>query len=144
MKNRTGASPGTFFTVSGTARMVPAEVQTMLIGRIWTFLRGNCNPILIFISNKQIVVRFYEYEMEKILCTQSCFAHYHGPKKIMMNTSLRLLQNTSEFDWKVQWTFLENATKYFKYVREKERFHALVYSNKNIRAIRLYFAYCEC
>ena len=23
--NRTGASPGTFFTVSGTARMVPAE-----------------------------------------------------------------------------------------------------------------------
>ena len=31
-KIRTGASPGTFFTVSGTARMVPAEVQTMLIG----------------------------------------------------------------------------------------------------------------
>ena len=30
--NRTGASPGTFFTVSGTARMVPAEAQTMPIG----------------------------------------------------------------------------------------------------------------
>ena len=30
--NRTGASPGTFFTVSGTARMVPAEVPKMLIG----------------------------------------------------------------------------------------------------------------
>ena len=32
ISNRTGASPGTIFTVSGTARMVPAEVQTMLIG----------------------------------------------------------------------------------------------------------------
>ena len=30
--NRTGASPGTFFTVSGTARMVPAEAPKMLIG----------------------------------------------------------------------------------------------------------------
>ena len=30
--NRTGASPGTFFTVSGTARMVPAEASKMLIG----------------------------------------------------------------------------------------------------------------
>ena len=29
---RTGASPGTFFTVSGTARMVPAEAPKMLIG----------------------------------------------------------------------------------------------------------------
>ena len=32
-QNRTGASPGTFFTVSGTARMVPAEAPKMLIGR---------------------------------------------------------------------------------------------------------------
>ena len=31
-QNRTGASPGTFSTVSGTARMVPAEAPTMLIG----------------------------------------------------------------------------------------------------------------
>ena len=31
--NRTGASPGTFFTVSDTARMVPAEASKMLIGR---------------------------------------------------------------------------------------------------------------
>ena len=30
--NRTGASPGTFFTVSGTARMVPAEDLKMHIG----------------------------------------------------------------------------------------------------------------
>ena len=30
--NRTGASPGTFFTVSGTARMVPAEAHKILIG----------------------------------------------------------------------------------------------------------------
>ena len=30
--NRAGASPGTFFTVSGTARMVPAEAPKMLIG----------------------------------------------------------------------------------------------------------------
>ena len=32
VSNRTGASPGTFFTVSGTARMVPAEAPKMLIG----------------------------------------------------------------------------------------------------------------
>ena len=32
ISNRTGASPGTFFTVSGTARMVPAEAPKMLIG----------------------------------------------------------------------------------------------------------------
>ena len=31
-ENRTRASPGTFFTVSGTARMVPAEDPKMLIG----------------------------------------------------------------------------------------------------------------
>ena len=31
-ENRTGASPGTFFTVSGTARMVPAEDLKMNIG----------------------------------------------------------------------------------------------------------------
>ena len=31
-ENRTGASPGTFFTVSGTARMVPAEDLKMHIG----------------------------------------------------------------------------------------------------------------
>ena len=31
-RNRTGASLGTFFTVSGTARMVPAEAPKMLIG----------------------------------------------------------------------------------------------------------------
>ena len=30
--NRTGASPGNFFTVSGTARMVPAEAPKILIG----------------------------------------------------------------------------------------------------------------
>ena len=30
--NRTGASPGNFFIVSGTARMVPAEAPKMLIG----------------------------------------------------------------------------------------------------------------
>ena len=29
---KTGASPGTFFTVSGTARMVPAEAPKILIG----------------------------------------------------------------------------------------------------------------
>ena len=29
---RTEASPGTFFTVSGTVRMVPAEAPKMLIG----------------------------------------------------------------------------------------------------------------
>ena len=31
LQNRTGASPGTFFTVSGTARMVPAEDLKVLI-----------------------------------------------------------------------------------------------------------------
>ena len=30
--NRTGASPGTFFTVSGTAQKVPAEDLQILIG----------------------------------------------------------------------------------------------------------------
>ena len=30
--NRTGASPGTFFTVSGTAQKVPAEDLSILIG----------------------------------------------------------------------------------------------------------------
>ena len=30
-KNGIGARPGTFFTVSGTARMVPAEASKMLI-----------------------------------------------------------------------------------------------------------------
>ena len=29
---RSGASPGTFFTVSGTARMVPAEDLSILFG----------------------------------------------------------------------------------------------------------------
>ena len=32
IQNRTGASPGTFFTVSGTSRMVPAEAPKMLTG----------------------------------------------------------------------------------------------------------------
>ena len=32
MQIRTGASPGTFSTVSGTARMVSAEAPTWLIG----------------------------------------------------------------------------------------------------------------
>ena len=32
MQKQDGASPGTFFTVSGTAQMVPAEAPKMLIG----------------------------------------------------------------------------------------------------------------
>ena len=43
--NRTGASPGTFFTVSGTARMVPAEDPTEQFGTkrrvvVWLYIQS--------------------------------------------------------------------------------------------------------
>ena len=37
MQNRTGASPGTFYTISGTARMVPAEDLKVHIGTTQRF-----------------------------------------------------------------------------------------------------------
>ena len=51
---------------------------------------------------------------------------------------------TSE-DWvKIQWIFLEKATKYFKYIEGKERFNDLAYTNQNIGSIRVCFVHCKC
>ena len=76
-KNRTGASPGTFFTVSGTARMVPAEAPKMLIGRkqslpvdktlkaallsILNNVEGNSAKTNVFSSSKSLKAIAVEY-----------------------------------------------------------------------------------
>ena len=52
--NRTGASPGTFFTVSGTARMIPAEAPTERIGSKESVLGSIKEKMLRFLVTNEI------------------------------------------------------------------------------------------
>ena len=69
ISNRTGASPGTFFTVSGTARMVPAEAPKMLIGSkrsvlVEKTLKATLLSILNNVGNKSAKSKVFDFSKE--------------------------------------------------------------------------------
>ena len=110
------------------------------------FLRYNCDPILIFISNKHIL--FWDsrkhIQWKDSLKTVVFCSLWWLKRKAWRTQTFASYKILLKIRWKVQWRLHKQTSKTFQMHREKGKSKALANTNWHIGSLRMYFAYREC
>ena len=125
-KNRTGASPGTFFTVSGTARMVPAEdpkehFDTKRRVVVWLYIQSvpiSCKVIwevktlMLFRCRLKNGRCLYESDTSDFRVRQAfrvLWKSKRGHTKLAFTAYYHLPKPTVKKSIRIQWSFIEGS-----------------------------------
>ena len=124
--NRTGASPGTFFTVSGTARMVPAEDPTGHFGTkrrvvVWLYIQSvpiSCKVIwevktlMLFRCRLKNGRCLYESDISSFRVKQTfrvLWTSKRSHTKLAFTAYYHLAKPTVKKNIRIQWSFIEGS-----------------------------------
>ena len=110
-----------------------------------TFLRYNCDPILILISNTfsfEILESIYKWKDS--LNTVVFCSLWWLKRKAWRTQTFASYKILLKIRWMVQWRLHKQTSKTFQMHREKGKSKALANTNWHIGSLRMYFAYREC